>query len=239
LVPLYLKSYLGAPAWMIIGAVLLLVGTGLVLGAMTAGKVVGAVGVAVLVTSIVFICRGLVVWTEKIRLAGDHVARVTALSRCKIPWSQVELYSVGLLVETKPFHAWYCLEGAGHRIRFRTRPEAYRNLDALLRSRCTKAFLHDYVTGWITPPVSGDRFAGDMRERFRRIAARVSRRYTLLGIAQVVLMPAMIFSAIVGMIETHFHAIGVAYWFSDIAANFRRAANARRSYRRNGRSGGG
>lgn len=238
LVPLFLKSRLRAPTWLITGGAVLLVGSVLVLAAVTAGKAVGAAGVVVLVVSIALICRGLIVWTEKIRLASDNVARVTALSRSKIPWGQVELYSFGLLAGSAPPHAWYCLEGAGHRIRFRTRSEAYRNLDALLRSRCPKAFLHDYLTGWITPPAVG-RADAEMGKRFRRIAARTGRRYALLAAAQIVGLPAVLALAALTKVVPRLRGMPTFYRPSDIRANFRRATNARRSYRQNGQPTGG
>jgi hypothetical protein len=228
LVPLFLKSYLRAPTWLVIGLGLSLVGGVLALAAMTAGKGVGAAGVVVLLLGLTVFCRGLVVLTEKVRLAGDHVARVTALSRCKIAWGQVELYATGLLVTCKPFHARYCLEGGGRRIRFRTRTGDYAGLDALLRGRCTNAFHQDCLTGWITAPAGG-RHAARTRQRFRRIARRTSRRYTLLAVAQVVALPVVF---VVGsLIVLKIGGFPSLYALSDIGANFRRAANARRSFR--------
>ena len=228
-VPLFLKSSLRIRTWLAVGGVLLLVGCVLVLAAITTSKIVGAVGVVVLVAAIVFLCGGLGVMTEKVRLAPDHVARVTALSRSKIAWSQVELYSTGLLTTREPVHVWYCLEGAGHRIRFRTRLDDYGDLDALLRSRCPRAFLQDYVTGWITPPAAGGRAGADIPRRFGRVAARSSRRYALLAVGQAILLPGVVVLAVPGMIRSRLTRLPLLYGPSDIAANFRRAANARRS----------
>jgi hypothetical protein len=231
LVPLFLQSWLRAPTWLVMGTVLLFVGTALVFGAATAGRGMGIAGVVLLLVALAPFCRGLVVWTEKVRLTGDHVARVTALSRRKIAWGRVELYSSGLLTDNRPYHAIYRLEGAsGGCIRFRTRPDAFADLDALLRSRCTNAFVQDYLTGRITPSAAGDRFAAQARERFRRVAGRASRRYTLRAIAQVIALPAMMVLGLVGFIGSHYHGFALFYGPSDIAANFRRAANARRSF---------
>ena len=227
LVALCLNDYLGGWTRMIIGLVLCVLGATLAL----AGPANLAVpGGALILLGLGFVCRGLGVLTERVFLTSDHIARVTAFSGCMIPWHQVELYSAGFIPGIRRCRAIFRLDGVGKDICFRPPPEEHGRLDALVRTRCPQAFLHDRATGWITPPPTVDAYAAYARERFRRIARRVSRRHLLLAIAQVIMLPIMIVLAIVGFIGLHFHAFPLFYGPPEIAANFRRAANARRSF---------
>jgi hypothetical protein len=227
LVALNLNDYLGGWARITVGLVLSLLGAALALGG---PRGIAVPGVGVILLGLGLAWRGLGVLTERVFLASDHIAYVTALSGCMIPWHQVELYSAGFTAGIRRCHAIFRLDGVSKRIRFCTRPEEHGNLDALLRDRCSQAFLHDQASGWITPPPIADAYAARARERFRRIARRVSRRHLLLAVGQVIMLPVMVVLAIVGFIASHCHAFPLFYGPSEIAANFRRAANARRSF---------